>query len=523
MVYFFRGSKRVAPADSQSRKRKLSASVSSLFEQANGLGPRARLHKTFERGRSSSLATAIAILRVLCVTVSVMLNVVESDVSLYMNGYDEHFFIADSVCIVFLTFDVAVRTLSAPSPLRYSCEFLNFMDIVSLLPYYITAGFKAANSEIMGSLDALVVLRMFRLLLVVKFLKAGKYTASFRLLVSSVSASKSALGILVFLLIILGIVSGTAIFYSERGTLGTGENGNWTCVYPMWNAVNQTYTNIGVECVFQDIFHGMYLAAVTITTVGYGDHNILWKAPAPSMSPLGQVIACGMIISGLIVVSLPISAVGTTLTSKWDEYSRRQEMKRLRVAEAHKMSSKALVDAGPSDDVIDEAVSVLEEGLGGLVQNGDSRRWYEEFEGLLNSLDQSVMHKCRVLREQQAVLLSIERSLATQRAELAFLWLLLDTVVHSNVQIETKLQRGAIRLYRKKLIKLTTKTLSLLKGEVAARRSSTNLGSLRSLTRQIRTIEDRTKVAPLDFSIPQEDAQQEVPSSNVSSAAPEGD
>ena len=161
---------------------------------------------------------------------------------------------------VLFTLEYLARLLTAPRPLRYARSFLGIIDLLALLPTYL--------SLVLDGSQALLVVRALRLLRVFRILKLYRYFHEVEALVLALRRSRTK--IVVFLLAILTIV---LIMGSTMYVVEGAENG------------------------FSSIPQGMYWAVVTITTVGYGDI-------APK-TVLGQTVAALAMVLGYAVIIIP--------------------------------------------------------------------------------------------------------------------------------------------------------------------------------------------------------------------------
>ncbi|OON18919.1 K+ channel tetramerization domain protein, partial [Opisthorchis viverrini] len=53
---------------------------------------------------------------------------------------EEPFFVVETVCIIWFTFDLLVRFASSPEKIAFFRNIMNFIDIVAIIPYFITLG-----------------------------------------------------------------------------------------------------------------------------------------------------------------------------------------------------------------------------------------------------------------------------------------------------------------------------------------------------------------------------------------------
>jgi voltage-gated potassium channel len=170
---------------------------------------------------------------------------------------------------ILFTIEYLLRLFTVRRPLRYALSPFGLIDLIAILPTYL--------SVILPGAQTLLVVRLLRLLRVFRVLKLAEYLRESRTLVLALRAS--ARKILVFLLAVLTIVVlvGTLMYVIEGERHG--------------------FTSIPIS---------IYWAVVTLTTVGYGD-----LAPA---TPLGQALAVLLMLTGYGIIAVPTGIVTVELT-----------------------------------------------------------------------------------------------------------------------------------------------------------------------------------------------------------------
>lgn len=238
------------------------------YSQKEGLtGWRKRWHEIiFEaetpEGRLFDVWLLVAIL------LSILIVMLESVSEINMRygqwlRYGEWFF------TLLFTLEYIARLLTVRSPWRYAISPLGIIDLLSILPTYM--------SLVLTGTQYFMVIRVLRLLRVFRILKLAHYVHEARVLGSALQASREK--IIVFLMAVLSlvIILGTITYWVE----GPG-NG------------------------FTSIPRSIYWAIVTLTTVGYGD-----IAP---QTPLGQFISSLVMILGYGILAVPTGIVTSELT-----------------------------------------------------------------------------------------------------------------------------------------------------------------------------------------------------------------
>ena len=176
-------------------------------------------------------------------------------------------FTLETACIIWFTFEYLMRLISSPQKLLFVRSFLNLIDIVAILPYYITLPMQDTKASSFG------VLRVIRLVRVFRIFKLSRHSRGLQILGHTLRASLRELGLLIFFLLIGVILFSSAVYYAE------GESGT----------------------DFKSIPDAFWWAVVTMTTVGYGDMKptTVW----------GKIVGSLCAISGVLTIALPVPVI----------------------------------------------------------------------------------------------------------------------------------------------------------------------------------------------------------------------
>jgi voltage-gated potassium channel len=162
------------------------------------------------------------------------------------------------------TVDYVVRLCCAKRPLRYAVSFFGIVDLLSVIPTYL--------SVVLPGAHYLVAIRFLRVLRFFRILNLSSYQKESHILLRALACS--ARRIVVFLLTVLTLV---VVFGSMMYVIEGSGNG------------------------FTSIPRSIYWAVVTLTTVGYGDIS-------PQTS-LGQALAAVIMILGYSIIVVPTGIV----------------------------------------------------------------------------------------------------------------------------------------------------------------------------------------------------------------------
>ena len=183
------------------------------------------------------------------------------------NDKAQPWFGIESACIVWFTFEYIMRLLSSPEKLKFVRSFLNLIDVIAIIPYYITLPMESSNVSSLG------VLRVIRLVRVFRIFKLSRHSRGLQILGHTLRASLRELGLLIFFLLIGVILFSSAVYYAEGGEKKT----------------------------FKSIPDAFWWAVVTMTTVGYGDMK--------PVTAWGKIVGSLCAISGVLTIALPVPVI----------------------------------------------------------------------------------------------------------------------------------------------------------------------------------------------------------------------
>jgi hypothetical protein len=194
---------------------------------------------------------------------------------------------------------------------KYAFSWSNLIDLVSIIPFYITLGEGGGSAG--TSTSFLRVARLFRILRIMRL--GDSKSPTLGILTATLTKSMEALAYNVFFFILVIIVFGSIIFLIEQGnyTVIEGLADGWEDGF----YVRKGIAGLDEISPFKSVASGMYWAAVTLTTLGYGD---LYPT-----SDAGRFIGsiCAMI--GILVLAIPVSVVGSIFTELYNATKRNQK------------------------------------------------------------------------------------------------------------------------------------------------------------------------------------------------------
>lgn len=213
-------------------------------------------------GKSFDVALLIAIL------LSILLVSIESVESINQQ-YGNWIKVGEWVFTALFSLEYILRIYCAPHRWKYIISFYGLIDLVSILPSFVSIFIKGSQYALM--IRALRLLRVFRVLKLTHFL--GEAEVLRRALRQSIAKITVFIGVVLVLIFIVG----SSMYLIEGPSNG--------------------FTSIPVS---------IYWAIVTLTTVGYGD-----IAP---QTVAGQTLASIVMIMGYGIIAVPTGIVSVELS-----------------------------------------------------------------------------------------------------------------------------------------------------------------------------------------------------------------
>ncbi|XP_028825330.1 potassium voltage-gated channel subfamily A member 7-like [Denticeps clupeoides] len=260
-----------------------------------------RIWVLFEHPESSGGARIVAIVSVMVIVVSILIFCLETlpdfrnekemrEENLYklhLQGdnstaplplgagpFQDPFFVVETVCICWFSFELLMRLLCCPSKPQFFKDVMNVIDFVAILPYFVALGTEMARARGETASVSLAILRIIRLVRVFRIFKLSRHSKGLQILGQTLRASMRELGLLIFFLFIGVILFSSAIYFAEADHHNTA---------------------------FISIPDTFWWAVVTMTTVGYGDMypETVW----------GKLVGSMCAIAGVLTISLPVPVI----------------------------------------------------------------------------------------------------------------------------------------------------------------------------------------------------------------------
>jgi len=247
------------------------------------------IYQTFDDPGYNKAAKFISIGMMLIIMVSTLAFILETELLIGGAFFDIRedaatvFEQIEFVCVILFTIDYAVRILTCPKLCRFFWNYMNLIDLAAVLPFWMILLVNAANpnSNASGSFGFVRVIRLIRVFRVFKF---GRYSIGLQMFAGALKGSVQPMGILVFVMSINMIILSSIVHIVELAI------------------PDEDQDEKHLRC-FGTIARTFWWSMVTMTTVGYGD--------CTPLSQLGKVFAVVAMLSGVLILALPITVIGS--------------------------------------------------------------------------------------------------------------------------------------------------------------------------------------------------------------------
>lgn len=176
------------------------------------------------------------------------------------------------------TVEYAFRWYCAKDARRYATSFYGIVDLLAILPTYVSLLFPGAQY--------FLVVRLLRTLRVFRVLKLAEYLEEANTLAKALRASRRKISVFLLAVVSLIVILGSLMYLVEGPANG-----------------------------FTSIPTSMYWAVVTLTTVGYGDIS--------PQTTFGRFLSALVMIIGYAIIAVPTGIVTAELTRSQSVRERR--------------------------------------------------------------------------------------------------------------------------------------------------------------------------------------------------------
>ena len=227
---------------------------------------RARLHEViFEADTPAGKAFDVILL--VAILLSVLAVMLES-VAAVRELCGPQIRLIEWIITAFFSVEYVLRLLAVRRPAQYAASFFGLVDLLAILPSYLSLLVPGAHS--------LLAIRTLRLLRIFRVFKLARYVGEGQVLVAALRASRPKIIVFLWGVLTIVVIVGSLMYLIEGDANG-----------------------------FTSIPRSIYWAVVTLTTVGYGD-----IAP---QTVLGQILASLLMITGYGIIAIPTGIVSVEL------------------------------------------------------------------------------------------------------------------------------------------------------------------------------------------------------------------
>jgi voltage-gated potassium channel len=175
--------------------------------------------------------------------------------------------LTEAVIVALFTMEYLLRLYVTDRKIGYVFSFYGLIDLIAIIPFYISSGIDLRS------------LRIFRMLRLIRLIKLVRYSDAIRRFSRALSIAKEEIILFGVVTIMLLYLSAVGIYYFEKEAQPEA---------------------------FKSIFHSLWWAVATLTTVGYGDVYPITIG--------GRIFTFFILMIGLGIVAVPAGLLASALS-----------------------------------------------------------------------------------------------------------------------------------------------------------------------------------------------------------------
>ena len=176
------------------------------------------------------------------------------------------------ITVIIFTIEYLIRIVGGRPRFKFAFSFFGIIDLLAILPFYIATGLDLRS------------LRVFRFMRLFRLLKLARYSSAIQRYHRAFIIAKEEIILYGCTSLILLYLSSVGIYYFE---------------------------NDAQPEAFASVFHSMWWAVATLTTVGYGDVYPITIG--------GKIFTFFVLVTGLGIVAVPAGILASALSKAREE------------------------------------------------------------------------------------------------------------------------------------------------------------------------------------------------------------